>query len=509
MVPAPTIVGAHMPTSHRRFRSWPTLVLWLAGASLLAQEPRAPQSQSAATLLRLALDAAGGHGTIAALTAVRFRDNGEGATHDQSPTPEPPFVTTTVSELVTVDPNGERLQRQERGPTYEQTFRVDGHEGWVSNGSLTTRIAPGQALDTQRRVTRRIPALLLLEAETRAETARVTGTANHDGRAHDVVAVTLADGLALQLWIDQQTRLLTRHVRPYVDASLGDTTEDTVFDGYHRVGGVLMPSSYTVRRGPYIIRRSTLSEIAVNPSLSPDTYRPQGDVGQVPADGRRPYHEVQRIAPRVYLLEQVSGHNFNVMFIDQDDGVVVIDAPETRPYRGLNERVIATIRRTLPGRPIRYIVPTHHHTDHGGGLRAYIAEGIPVVTTAANEAFVRRSAAASFRLRPDALALRPRTPIIDVMTGRRRTIESGGHVIELHDIGPEYHAQQNLAVWLPAERILFLTDIFETGYRTNPRWDGGGELGRILAGRPWNIEIYATSHSGPRRMADLRRPAER
>lgn len=130
------------------------------------------------------------------------------------------------------------------------------------------------------------------------------------------------------------------------------------------------------------------------------------------------------------------------------------------------------------------------------------------MTTTANEAFVRRVAAARFRLRPDALAMRPRAPVLELITGRQRRIQSGTHTIELHDIGPEYHAQQNLAVWSPAERILFLTDIFETGYRVNPRWDGGGELGRILAGRPWDIDIYATSHSAPRRMADLRRSAE-
>jgi len=485
-------------------RWWPQVIVLGVSAVLMAQPSPPRGTANAVEILRLALDAAGGRRTIADLSTIRFRDVSEGSTHDQSPTSEPPFTITRVDDLVVVDPFGERVFRHERGATYEQTFQVDGHEGWLSNPTRpVARLAAGAAVDAQRRVARRLPALLLLEVSGRAETAIVKARAAFNGRPHDIVTVTLADGLLLRLWIDAGTRLLSKHERPYLDASLGDTIEETIFNDYRSIGGVQLPSTYLVRRGPFIIRHSTLSDVEVNPATG-FSFRPAADAAPAPADPSRPFHAVRRLANRVYLLEQVAGQNFNVLFIDQDDGVVVVDAPETRPHLGLNERVIATIRKTLPGRPIRYVVPTHHHTDHGGGLRPYIAEGIPVVTTPGNVAFVERVAAASFGPRPDALALRPRKPVIELVRDRQRTIRSGSHVIELHDIGPEYHTRENLAVWLPAERLLFLTDIFETAYRASATWDGGGELGRILAGRKWNIDLFVTSHSSPRRMADLR-----
>jgi glyoxylase-like metal-dependent hydrolase (beta-lactamase superfamily II) len=481
---------------------WPSMAALLFMSATIGARS---QPADAGDILRLALNATGGPGLTSELPQVTFRDSAEGATHDQSPTASPPFATTRVEDLIVVDPYGDRVYRRERGPNYEQTFQIDGHDGWVSNPPRPVmRLAAGPAIDGHRRVTRRLPAFLLLEAAGRAETASSKGTGTFDGRPHDIVEVTLADGLILRLWIDARTRLLSRYERPYLDASLGDTVEDTVFAGYRAVGSMQVPSTYTVRRGPFTIRVATLSDVEVGPVPKGIAFRPAVDAGPVAAEQTRPFHEVRRLAPRVYLLEQVAGQNFNVLFVDQDDGIVVIDAPETRPYRGLNERVMAAIRRTLPGRPIRYVVPTHHHTDHGAGLRPYIAEGIPVITTPGNVSFVRQLAAASFRSRPDGLTRRARPPVIEVVHDRRHTIRSGSHVIELHDIGPEYHAQENLAVWLPEERILFLTDIFETAYRASATWDGGGELGRILSGRPWPIDQFVTSHSSPRRMADLR-----
>ena len=38
--------------------------------------------------------------------------------------------------------------------------------------------------------------------------------------------------------------------------------------------------------------------------------------------------------------------------------------------------MLDAVRRTVPGKPVRYVAFSHHHDDHGGGLRPYIAEGI-------------------------------------------------------------------------------------------------------------------------------------
>src|SRR5688500_6248008 len=42
------------------------------------------------------------------------------------------------------------------------------------------------------------------------------------------------------------------------------------------------------------------------------------------------------------------------------------------------EATIAEARRLVPNKPIRYVINTHAHFDHMGGLRAYAAEGVTI-----------------------------------------------------------------------------------------------------------------------------------
>ena len=64
----------------------------------------------------------------------------------------------------------------------------------------------------------------------------------------------------------------------------------------------------------------------------------------------------------------------------------------------------------MPSKPIKYLVLSHHHSDHVGGFRDYAAEGAIIVTTAANKNFLEKVAplivaAARYRRRADALRI--------------------------------------------------------------------------------------------------------
>jgi len=67
--------------------------------------------------------------------------------------------------------------------------------------------------------------------------------------------------------------------------------------------------------------------------------------------------------------------------------VTVIEGPldETR-----SNAVIAEIKKTIPNKPIRYLVNTHNHFDHLGGTRTYVAEGATVITDDRNRNFYQR-----------------------------------------------------------------------------------------------------------------------
>jgi glyoxylase-like metal-dependent hydrolase (beta-lactamase superfamily II) len=136
--------------------------------------------------------------------------------------------------------------------------------------------------------------------------------------------------------------------------------------------------------------------------------------------------------------------------------VVVVEAPQSDD-RSL--AVLAKVAETVPGKPVRYVVPTHYHFDHSGGLRTYIARGVSVVTTPGNKAFVEKMAAAPHTIRPDTLQREPRKPVIETFTGKR-VFSDGTRSLEVHDVGPNPHAAEIVIGYLPKEKAVFVADLF-------------------------------------------------
>jgi glyoxylase-like metal-dependent hydrolase (beta-lactamase superfamily II) len=100
--------------------------------------------------------------------------------------------------------------------------------------------------------------------------------------------------------------------------------------------------------------------------------------------------------------------------------------------------VIAKVKETIPNKPIRYVVNTHVHFDHSGGLRAYVDEGATVVTHEANRSFYEQAWAAPRTLNPDRMARSGKTAMFDVVTGGRKQLD-GTHPIEIHEITGNGH----------------------------------------------------------------------
>ena len=62
--------------------------------------------------------------------------------------------------------------------------------------------------------------------------------------------------------------------------------------------------------------------------------------------------------------------------------------------------VLAQVKKLAPGKPIRYVVNSHNHFDHSGGLRAAVAEGATIITQAENKPYFERAFATRTRSLP-------------------------------------------------------------------------------------------------------------
>jgi glyoxylase-like metal-dependent hydrolase (beta-lactamase superfamily II) len=476
-------------------------------------DPAFESARRAAAVLDRGIAALGGLDALQAMRGFSLTERGTQTQIGQSLVPEPPYSSIDIEDTTLFDRQHRRVFVDSRRGyvwgAFQQVGFVDGPKAQgflIADASRSARPISSSEQQPYYDRARRLPQLVLLAARERAHTLRDLGEQSSEGRPHQVISANLGGGPADQsymLYFDRVTHLLTKIAYLYPDSLFGDTIDETLFTGYHPQGPFTVPAGRTIRRAGQVFEQTAYTALAIDPAFDDARFAVPAGYTMRPAEAR-PRSEVRQLAKDVYVLEQIDGSGSNAMFVAFDDYLLVIEAPEERIYRGLSDIAIRTIRETVPGKPIRYVVPSHHHVDHGVGLRSYIAEGVTIVTTPGNVAFVRDLAKLQFAIEPDALARHPRTPVIEIIENKRRTFRDASHVVELHDVGPETHVKETVGAWLPNERILFVADLLETGYGDRATWDGKGQLGDILSRYKWEVDTLVTAHSRPRKMADLR-----
>src|SRR5262245_66114741 len=119
-----------------------------------------------------------------------------------------------------------------------------------------------------------------------------------------------------------------------------------------------------------------------------------------------------------------------------------------------SRQIIAEGKNLFPDKPIRYIAVTHHHGDHGGGLRTYVAEGVTVIGLPGEKTFFEKVMKSSFTIDRDALTLKPQPLKWKSVDGRKRVLTDGSTTVELIDIGPSPHGEEMIVVYVTNEQIV-------------------------------------------------------
>jgi glyoxylase-like metal-dependent hydrolase (beta-lactamase superfamily II) len=242
-------------------------------------------------------------------------------------------------------------------------------------------------------------------------------------------------------------QLQLERIETWVDNTvLGDMPVEVTFSDYKDMGGITFPTRIAEKRGGYPTLDLTIS--AVQPNAPADMPVP-ANVQQATAPPVRV--EAQKIADGVWYLTGGSHHSVAVEFTDH---VVVIEGPQNEE-RSL--AVIAEVKKTIPNKPIKYLVNTHYHFDHSGGIRTYAAEGATIVTHQTNRRFFERAFAAPRTLNPDKLAQSKKKATFETFTDKK-VLGDNSRKLELHLIQGNPHNDAMLMVYLPKEKILIEVD---------------------------------------------------
>jgi len=418
------------------------------------------QEQARAVLDR-AVEANGGAEALRDVKVVRLRLQGEVYPRLQMTTPAPPFEGGTFDETLLFDLENNRLRLDQKASGFgfdgDNTVAIAGGAGNAfDNRAKTVTPIPAEQATQQQFIQyhRRLPTLLLRSALDRTNSLRYLGQDEFEGRKHEVVTFVMPDTQQIALYVDAETGLISKYELLFVDSLEGVEASEIVFGDYRKVGDYQVPRRWSNRQLGEDQTRYTV-QAQFNPPVTDDSFRVAAagyqEVQPVPTDLEE---KVDRLADGVYVIQNVAGQNQNTLAVGFEEYVVAVEAPGSSDGA---DAVIKRIHELFPGKPIRYVAMTHHHGDHIGGMRSFIAEGATVVTTAANRPVIEAMAASK---QNDRLGRAPRKPGFLLLENGRRVLKDGTRTLELIDIGPNPHAKEMVIAWLPAEKVVFQGDLF-------------------------------------------------
>lgn len=378
--------------------------------------------------------------------------------------------TFTFSEIVTaeagyvagIDSNGRNKQSQESNPPAHSMS--------------------GLRLTAARRELLRTSPLLLLEMSKNPD--RVTGAPDikAGGVSYPTVAYQMGEERLL-VGFDRATGLPARVRTLDYDNIWGDVTYDAVLGDWQTVQGVKVARSVQHELNGRTVVDTRVTELAVNGPVGADRLQIPAAFRQgaaAPATRNVPYQWVlRRQFIGVYLdseapsfdrrataslrlmelgpgIQHVVGGSHNSLVVEMKDSLVVFDAPVSDWQ---SNWTLSAIRAKYLNKPVKYLVLTHHHMDHAGGLRAYAASGATLVVGKGTSEHYRRVLAAPSTRNPD---LSPqdlsRTQIVEVAD--KYSIVDARREVQVFAVDPNPHAQGLLIGYVPDAKLGFVTDIW-------------------------------------------------
>ncbi len=234
------------------------------------------------------------------------------------------------------------------------------------------------------------PPLILQRALQNFRSATFIGEGTAGGETADIVEFSFDEVTRFRIFVTRTGSEVRRVETIAPDPVAADVVSVVEFSGGQTVAGLVFPTNATVTRRGSVLQKVRLSNISVNPTFTDADFLPPAEFsgGTAPS----PQLRTTQIAGRVYEVSGLAGGTYQAPFVVMDDFVVAYEAPLGVPQ---TRQVIAEIRKVAGEKPIRYLVISHFHADHAGGVGAYVEAGATIVSSAANEAVLTTYAASN------------------------------------------------------------------------------------------------------------------
>jgi glyoxylase-like metal-dependent hydrolase (beta-lactamase superfamily II) len=398
----------------------------------------------------------------------------------------------------------------------------------ATNGRLPRRTVKGNQPEhtmSGRRLTATIRELerpfIVLEMKRHSDRVFVIDDQKVSGKTYPAAQYRDAYG-AFIVMFDPATKLPARVRTMDWDALEGDSSFDAEYADWRDVSGakIAFLTHYTLNGMK--VADLKLSSAMINPTLPAKTFEiPQAMLSAAakpaPANAT-PYQWIVRrqysgfyydsdakytddldslklvdVAPNV---SQTQGGTHNTLFIATNNDLIAVEAPNDD---GQAVQSIAMAKKRYPGKPIRYLILTHHHVDHVGGLRTYAAEGATIVMAKGDGDYFRKALARPETLNPDAPKKAFTAKVVEV--DGKWSVNDGGREVDAYMV-ENPHAADMMIVYVPDAKLGIVTDLYVPG---EPPPSNANVAALVKGVNMWGIkpERFAGGHGSVGPYADV------
>jgi hypothetical protein len=285
-----------------------------------------------------------------------------------------------------------------------------------------------------------------------AENHATAGTGDEDGK--QVTLLTFMSGKNKIIGAIDSRNLVVKVQTWIPNPVLGDMPVETAYTEYKDFGGFEFPAHILEKQGGLATLDLSVTSAQANIGNAALEVPEKVLHATIPPTRVTP----EKIADGVWLLH--GGHNS--VLVEFKDFLAVVDAPLNEAH---SLAMIAQMKKLVPDKPIKYVINTHHHFDHSGGLRTYVALGATVITHEGNKAFYEWAWKQPRTLEPDELAKNPRDPVF-ITYKTKYVLTDGTRSLEIHLTINDNHDQFLSFAYLPKEKLLVEVDDFSDRYMT-------------------------------------------
>jgi glyoxylase-like metal-dependent hydrolase (beta-lactamase superfamily II) len=286
---------------------------------------------------------------------------------------------------------------------------------------------------------------------------------------------------------------------------MGDMHILATYSGWKDFGGVMAPTKIVQTRGGWPFFEVDVTSAKANPAdvatLVPAPAPAGGRGGGPGGGGAAPAMMVtaEKLGDGLYRLTTGPG-SYDSVIVEFKDYVMMLEAGQSEA-RAL--AYVAETKKLMPNKPIRYVMNTHPHSDHTGGLPVLVAEGATIITQKNNEAFLEKALNTPRTLLNDTLAKNPKKAKIEAVA-EKKVYSDGSRTVEFYHIYPAPHSNGLLIAYIPKEKIIFQGD-FSLPAPGEPGNDHVKALVPILEKLNLDFDRYINVHTSaqPQTKAEL------